>query len=167
MEIKDVIKKKIEADSEFKEWKNSNKNYYLVHCFKMLDPANRDEWQIGYYNSEKDKMITFIVEKDDIRMVPEKDIFRKEKEKIKEIDLKKVKLSLDKILEMAKDLMKKEYKGEMAMKTIILLQHLDVGQVWNLTFLTSSFKTLNIKIKSDDGKIVKHELTSLLQFEAG
>lgn len=166
MDIKAIIKK-LKADSEFNNWKKINKDYYLVHCFKMLDPANRDEWQIGYYDDKNDKMVTFIVEPGEIRMVPEKDIFRKEKQRIKEIDMKKVKLSLDKILDIAKKFIDKKYKGEMSMKTIILLQHLDVGQVWNLTFLTNSFKTLNLKISSESGKVLKHELTSLLQFEAG
>ncbi len=166
MDIKAVIKR-LTADSEFNNWKKSNSGYYLVHCFKMLDPANRDEWQIGYYNGKKDRMVTFIVEPDDIRIVPEKDIFRQKKKKIKEIDMKKVKLSLERILEKAKDFMKKRYSQEIAMKTIILLQHLNIGQVWNITFLTNSFKTLNLKINSEDGKVLKHELTSLLSFEAG
>jgi len=166
MDIKPILKK-LNADSEFNEWKKYNKDHYLVHCFKMLDPANRDEWQIGYYNSEKDNMVTFVVEKEDIKLVPEKDIFRKEKKKIKEIDLKKVKLSLDKILDIANKFINKKYKGEQTIKTIILLQHLDIGQVWNITFLTNSFKTLNLKINSENGKVLKHELTSLLQFEAG
>lgn len=166
MDIKSIIKK-LNSNSEFKKWHNSNKDYYLVHCFKMLDEANEDEWQIGYYNDKKDRMVTFIFQKDDIKMVPEKDIFRKKKEKIKKIRLEKIKLSLEKVLQKAKDFIDKEYYEENAMKTIILLQNLDVGQVWNLTFLTNSFKTLNLKIDSENGKVLKHELTSLLQFEAG
>lgn len=166
MEIKAIIKK-LSSNSEFKKWKQSNKDYYLVHCFKMLDEANEDEWQIGYYNSKKDSMVTFLVQKDDIKMVPEKDIFRKERQEIQEIKLEKVKLSLEKILDIAKDFTNKKYAGETRMKTIILLQHLDIGQVWNITFLTNSFKTLNLKINSENGKVLKHELTSLLQFGAG
>ena len=30
--------------------------YYLVHAFKMLDKANQDEWQIGYYDNKNDEM---------------------------------------------------------------------------------------------------------------
>ena len=166
MEIKSVIKK-LDNNKEFKKWKADNKDFYLVHAFKMLDECNKDEWQIGYYDSKEDKMVTFIVEKDDIKMVPEREIFRKEKQEIKKIDLNRIKISLEKILDLAKDFTNKEYCGEKSLKTIILLQNLDIGQVWNITFLTNSFKTLNLKINSENGKILKHELTSLLQFEAG
>lgn len=163
MDVKAVFKK-LEGDSEFKEWKKSNKDHYLVHAFKMMDKANENEWQFGFYNNKRDNMVTFIVS-EDIRLVPEKEIFRKERKKIKEISLDKVKLSLEKILEIAKEFIKENYKGETIMKTIVLLQNLEIGQVWNLTFLTNSFKTLNLKVNSDEGKVLKHELTSLLDVQ--
>ena len=52
-------------------------------------------------------------------------------------------------------------------KTIAILQNIELGQLWNITLVTSSLKTINIKIDAKTGKTIKHELISLFQFRAG
>ena len=52
-------------------------------------------------------------------------------------------------------------------KIIAIIQNLDKEQIWNVTFLTQSFKTLNLKIKSDNGEIIEKKLDSLFKIEKG
>ena len=76
---------------------------------------------------------------------------------IKELDAEKVRLEFDEALEKAKEFQKKEYRNEQILKEIFILQHIERGQVYNITFLLSSFKTLNIKIDAASGEIVSHQ----------
>jgi len=166
MQTKDIIKDLCEH-SEFKNWKKENKDCYLVHVFKMLDEPNEGIWQIGYYNKEKDKITTFFIEKDDIKVIPEEEAYKRPKSIIKELKIDKVKTSMEEAMEKANEIMKKEYSQEQPVKTILILQNIKEGLVWNITFVTQSFKTLNIKISAETGKVVSHELISLMQFNAG
>ena len=59
METKTILEK-LEASKEFTEWKKDNPDTYLVHFFKMLDKENVNEWQIGFYNSNKRMITTFV-----------------------------------------------------------------------------------------------------------
>lgn len=165
MEIKEVIDKLCQ-NPEFKEWKKHDKECYLVHAFKMLDDLNENIWQIGYYNKKNDKITTFFIENDDIKIIPEEEVYKKEKKEIKKLDIKKVKISMQDSLKKANELLKNKYK-ESSMKTVLILQNIDEGLVWNITFVTNSFKTLNVKIDANNGKILKHELTPLMEFKAG
>ena len=58
---------KLKKSTAFKEWFAVNKKQTLSHAFAMCDSeqaaSDIAEWQIGYYNSEKDRMTTFFVGK--------------------------------------------------------------------------------------------------------
>ncbi|HLD42296.1 MAG TPA: hypothetical protein VJB06_04615, partial [archaeon] len=73
----------------------------------------------------------------------------------------------DKAIGICDAFRKKNYPSENSIKTIIVLQNLSIGQVWNLTYLTSAFSTLNIKIDASNGKILKHTLVPLFRFDKG
>ena len=59
-----------------------------------------------------------------------------------------------------------EYKQETPFKIITILQKLDIGQVYNITYVTQSFKVLNFKIDSSNGKVLKKSLKSIMEFKA-
>ncbi|MBW2980270.1 hypothetical protein KY360_02540 [Candidatus Woesearchaeota archaeon] len=160
--------KQLESDSEFKEWKKENKECYFSYAFNMVKNSNElDDWQLGFYNKKNDKVTTFIIKKDDVEMKPEEDIFKKEETEIKEIDLKEAKLNIDDVLKKASGLQKEKYPKELPVKVILILQNLPgLGNLWNITYLTQSFNTLNIKISSSNGKILKHNLAALVDFKA-
>ena len=86
MKLKDVIKK-LESHSEFVEWKKKNNGYYLAHAFMMMDKANENMWQIGYYNPKKDKITSFILEGDNLNISPELNIFKRPGVKVKKLDV--------------------------------------------------------------------------------
>jgi len=156
--------KKLEDSKEFKDFKKQNKEAYLAHVFYMLDEANQDIVQIGYYNKSKDRITTFVVEGDNITKNPEAEVFKEQEIMMKPIDLSKVKINVNEAVDIAEKLQKDKYKQEIPVKKIAILQHLPLGQVWNITFVTQTFKTLNIKIDSGTKKIVSEKLLSIIEF---
>lgn len=166
MQVKDVIEK-LCTHPEFKEWEKGNKECYLVHVFKMLDEANENIWQVGYYDKKKDRITSFYIEHDDIKVIPEEEVYKKEKKAIKRLDMNEVRVNMREALDISNKLLKEEYEEEQSMKTILILQNIDEGLVWNITFVTHSFKTLNVKVDANKKKIIKHELTPLMEFKAG
>ena len=161
MEILSAIKR-LENEPRFKEWKKTNKHSYLAYAFRMIDEPDKD-WQIGYYNKD-DTMTTFTIEKDDIKVTPEEEVFKKPKTKVNKLNLSSVKVDFDKALDIAINQQQKKYKKDAPLKRIIILQSLDIGTVWNITFVTQCFNTLNFKISGSDGKIKEEKLTPLMDF---
>jgi uncharacterized membrane protein YkoI len=164
MEIKDLIKR-LEESKEFKDWKEKNKDSFLAHIFKMLDDANKDDWQIGFYNKD-DTMTTFIITPADIKIAETENIFKKPEAKIQKLDLEKVKVDITKSLETAEKIQTTEYKQETPFKIITILQKLDLGQVYNITYVTQTFKVLNFKIDAKNGKVLKKTLQTIMDFKA-
>ena len=162
MEFENIIHK-IESMKEFKEWKDKHKHYYLAHAFVMLDEPNKDIWQIGYYDKESNKVATVILEGEKIAFVPEQEILQATQQ-ITELKPADVKLTVDKALEIAKACIKEHYPRELLLKSFFIIQHLPEGTVFNITFLTQSFGTINIKILTIDGKIFKHSMERLANF---
>jgi hypothetical protein len=165
MEVKDIVKK-LECSKEFKEWKKDNSSSYLVHVFKMFDKPNENVWQIGYYDKEKDTITTFTIEEGIVTINPESEIFKKEETKVSKLDLSKVRKDLEEVLAIANRFQNEKYSQDKPMKIIVILQNLSIGQVYNVTFVTQTFNTLNMKIDVADGKILKQQLISLMDFRA-
>jgi len=160
MEPKDTINK-LESSKEFKSWITKNKNSYLVHIFRMFDV---DEFQIGYYN--KDDTITTFIVNDKVETIPKTKIFKPGKEKVPKLEIGKVKIDFEKAFGLANEIQKKDFAVHVPIKKIAILQKLKLGQVYNITFLTQTFKMLNLKINSSDGKVVKKELVPIIEFKS-
>ncbi len=160
--VLDKILKRLEDSKVFKEWYNNNQNYYLVHAFLMIDPKVKQTWQIGYYNKKKDKIITFDVG-DEIVKNPEAEVF-KNSGIVKKLDLKRVKIDYKKAINIAEKFAKQHYPNYSIGKKIVILQNLD-KQVWNITFISNSFETLNVKVNVEDGKVFYHNLTKIFSVD--
>lgn len=155
---------KLKNSEIFKDWRKENEKSHLAHVFILLDEANKGEWQIGYYTPETSKITTFVVG-EDISQNPDEEVFKKPGTTVKGIDLDKVKKELDSVVKSADNLQQEKYKPHTPVKKIVILQNLDIGQVWNVTYVTSSMQTLNIKIDSETGEIKEDKLVSLIEFK--
>lgn len=155
----------VQNSQQFKDWREHNKDAYLTHAFTLVDELNLDVWQIGFYDAKKDVITTFIVHKGQIEAMPETEkVFKEEDRTIKPLEPSKAKITFNKVREISDDLQKKEYKSSQPFKKIFILQNLEQwGQVWNVTFITTDFKTLNMKINAEDGKVLSHKLISIIQ----
>jgi len=155
--------KELEASSEFQKYKNKNQDIFLAHVFYMIDEVNKDIVQVGYYNKKTEKIVTFVMEKGKICTNPEEQVFKEQKTVINPIELSRVKINIEEALKIAEELRNEKYKDQLPIKRIAILQHLPLGQVWNITYVTQAFKTLNIKIDSKTKKIVSDKLVSIVE----
>ena len=161
--LKDKIEK-LESSEVFKNWRSENEDGHLAHVFILFDELNKDDWQIGYYSPKHHKITTFVVG-ENITQNPAEEVFKDEESVVQELNVEKCKLDVESALKKAEDLQKEKYKTQIPAKKIVILQHLDVGQVWNITYITQSMQTLNIKIDSETGEIKSDKLISLIEFK--
>lgn len=164
MELKPALKK-LKESREFKDWAKKNKDTFFSYAFKMIENGKSSQWQLGFYRRATDRITTFIVDESLIEIKDDDEIFKKPDTEVKQIDMEKAKLPFKEALEKAGEFQKKEYPKELVSKTIAILQNLEEhGTVWNITYLTQSLKTLNMKINPENGKVITHNLDSLMSF---
>lgn len=158
---KDNILDNLEKSEEFKKWKGEHTDSYLAHIFRMDDGKGEELCLVGYYNND-DTITSFEVNGDDIVLKSCEEIFKKDDSVVKQLDMDKVGLDFEQIKSIAEEFREKNYKNELPTKKIFILQNIDVGQVWNITIVTLSFNTLNLKIDANTGEIIHHHLASLM-----
>ncbi|MBU1202400.1 MAG: PepSY domain-containing protein [Nanoarchaeota archaeon] len=158
MLLKTAIKK-LEESKEFKEFIKENKNHYLAHAFTIIDKIQQN-WQIGYYGKETDKVVVFEVGKN-ISRFPEEEVFKKPEHKVKPLNLKKIKLTLEEALNIAEKLVSEKYSYETINKTIVIVQNLET-EMYNLTLVTQTLHIINIKIDAHTGTILKEFRQSVM-----
>jgi len=164
MELKQALEK-LTGSKEFKDLNIKNNDIYFSYGFIMLENSKIGPWHIGYYHVSTDKMITFIVDKKEIKKEKEEEIFKKPGVEVKEVDIGKMKISYDKILKIAREFQKRKYPNEIVGKTLAIIQNLErYGNIWNITHITHSFNTLNMKINVENGTVISHNLESVMSF---
>ena len=157
----------LEKDKKFKDWKKKHKTSCLSYGFLAIDPQIPMDWQLGYYNEKKDTITTFAMQDGKLADLREDKILKKKDAKVLPIDIKKLKLNVEEIMELVDKFQKKKYSDEIGLKTIIIIQKLPkLGTIWNITIVTQSFKTLNIKIDASTGKVKEESLSSLVKGKA-
>lgn len=166
MEIKEEIGL-LQKSKEFIGWRKKNKSHYLSYALFITGEDN-DKLQVGYYDKNKDKVTTFDIlckdKRELIKIEPEENVFKKPEAKVEELKMEEVKIDVNDVLQISDRLQKEKYPGEVPVKIVIILQKLDpYGQIYNVTYVTKCFKTLNMKIDSETGDIVEDDLVSLIQ----
>lgn len=140
-------------------FKNLNKKLYLCSCFSI-----DDDWQYDFYDKKNEKITSFKLD-NEIKVIDEESkVFQKEKVALEKLDLDDIKINLAEAL-LKVEKIRKEKTSEGVNKKIIILQCIEVP-LWNISFLTSGFNILNVKINAVDGKIISEKFESLLNFRA-
>ncbi len=152
---------KLKIRAVFKQWAKENNKFFLAHAFVMLDEANKNIWQFGYYCRDADKFSTFVVEENEVNLIQNQEVFKGEGD-IKELRAEDVKLEADEMLKIGEKCKEEHYPNEEVFKTFYIIQNSAIGEIYNLTFLTKSFKAINIKISVEDGKILQHSINLLV-----
>ncbi len=146
----------IEASDVFKEWKKDHENWHLAHGFLM--PEDSLDWQVGY--SDGEQVVTFT--QNPIQMIPAQEVNKMPGTSIPALAADAVTLSLADAQDAFEKIHKEKYKAEDLFKKIYLIQVIDGTPVYNVTGLTRSFKTLNMKIAMD-GSILSESLSALVE----
>lgn len=161
MELKEALKK-LNSSKEFKEWKQKNPDTFFSYALKILEETKEQPWNLGFYRKSTGKVVTFIVD-EKIDMQEEEEIFKNPDTEVKPIETEKAKMPFRDILKKVKDFTDKTYSNELINKTIAILQNLEkYGTVWNITHITHSFNTINIKADAEDGKVLYNNIESIM-----
>lgn len=158
MDLHHALKKLHESD----EYKARPKQCFLAHAF-VMHVGDAQEWQIGYFCEDEDRMLSFAIG-DTIDMLPPAEVLKSDVG-IKELDPKLVKISPADALAAAEKTRKQHYPASLPMRTFYIIQHLENATVYNITFITRDFATVNIRIDATSGKVVKHSSAQLVAFD--
>lgn len=161
MEVQEVLEH-LTKSSLFLEWKRKEHTSYLTTLFAVVTD-NRKEWQVGYYNPHEDTMTSFVIGPT-ITIVPGEKILKEPDSQVRPLVVEEVGIDADAALMSAKEFQKQKYPAELPLKTLLVLQHLDLGQVYNITYVTRSFNTLNIKVDAAKGIVLQDSLMNLVEF---
>ncbi len=153
--IKELIKK-LQSSKEFKGYKKNNPDSYLCAFFQMEHP------QLDYYNKKTKEMTTFTINTE-IETKTTNKIFQKERRDVEELKMDEIKVNLDKAINEIDKISKKQGIKQL-MKRIIILQKIKIP-IWNISYITSDFKILNVKINAIDGKIIDEKIDSVIKFK--
>jgi len=166
MDFQQVVKD-LEASEKFKRWKEEHAASFLAHVFMMFDEPNKNSFQIGYYNKDKDRITSFIVEDGKVEELPASEVLKDSGHELEMLEIRKVQVSGEEALEIAGELHAEEYSTHPVMKKFFILQTLEGRPVFNLTFFTQDLKTINFKIDAESGEMLKHSLKELIHFDKG
>lgn len=136
----------------FKDYKKNNPKIFLLSAFTILENEELI-WQLNYYNPDKDNLVTFIPIKN--KRTEEQKLF-KENNDIQKLDLKKI--NINKALEIINKLLNERFPLEKINKKIITIYTIKDKALWNFMMLTSSLKTINIKLDALTCEIISQEI---------
>ena len=158
MELAEAVQK-VKGSDAYKQWEHKG---FLAHAFVMLEDTAFNSWQLGFY--ENDKVTTFVLKDNAITIVPAADILKSNRE-IQELSLDKVKLTAQQALDKAKEVRQDKYPVDLSMRTFMIIQVLEHGMVYNITFLTKTLKTVNVKVSTLDGSVKHHSCEPLVSMQ--
>ena len=167
MRFKEILSK-VQSSDEFKKWYAEHDSAFFAHIF-FTDEQTEEQtdvitYDVGYYVPTEDKIASFEVG-DGVCLKDYSEVFKKPGTTLKKIEIEKIKISAEEALDKAKEEQEKKHSACQPFKRIVILQHLDVGQVWNITYITRTFKTLNIKVSAETGKIVEDKIHNIFEFD--
>ncbi len=153
----------VQKSPVYQSWLEDHPEAYLSSFFKIIESQDVDWWQVDFYYPKGDTITSFVV--DDKVKLATKDaaIFKKEKDTVPALDLTTVHVDVSKALHVAQDLQKEKYKTEKTSKTVVLLQNVR-RTIWNISFLTSSFKLVNIRVDAKTGNVLEDSIVPLFDF---
>lgn len=150
----------------FLKWKKNHSKSYLSHFFCQLDNQFKivSEWQIGLFDSETNKITVFVLLKEtDFEIKPEEDVFKKEESQVEPLEMKNLKISFEKAIEIFKANYQEFFPKSVLGGGFVIVQSLDERTLWNLTFITKEIKFVNIKIDTRSGDISDHQVIEMVK----
>ncbi len=157
----------LKANKKFQEWKKSHEDWFLTHVLIMIEPEQEHKYDIGFYGKKEGLMTTFLIDKEckSLELNKDQKVFKDPEHEIQPLDMEKVTTSYEVALELAGDLQKTKYPTHQPIKEVVLLQNIKEGQVWNITFVTKTFKTLNIKVDAEKNEIISDKLVDVFHVD--
>jgi len=151
MELKDAVAM-IEEDPRFTDWKRDHADYFFASGFFMEDGS----WQLGYSNGEK------LVSVSDEGFSAPQEVVKRPGEKIVGMDVSLVTLPLEEAQQKFTQTANEHYGKELIVKYITIAQVIDGEVLYNITGMTQTLNTINVRINMD-GQVIGHSMDSLIE----
>ena len=164
MKLQDVLER-VESSKTFEYWKKDNEGSYLSSFFKIVEAEDKNWWQLDFYNPKKDKMTSFVAEKEIKLVGKDSKIFKREHDKVEKLILEKVHVDAGKAVQICLDLLKDKYDNAKVTKKIVILQNVQ-SIIWNISLLTPTLKLLNVRIDADSGAVLEDSYKNMLEFRS-
>ncbi len=153
---------KLSSAEVFTSWQEKNPKSYLYLFFTITEELPV-AWEVGFFNAKDHTAAAFLVS-DEVKLLEgDSKVFKPVHESVDELQLKKVRLSVEDALSAVEKLRAEKYKNEIPHKKIIILQQVK-RPLWNITLLTAGLNVLNVKVDARSGEVLEHELRSALSF---
>lgn len=158
--------KLLSGNQLFLDWKKNHPKSHLSHFFCQLDNQFKaiSEWQIGLFDAENSKITVFVpLPKGDFEIRPEEDVFKKDDSKVELLEMKNLKISFEKAIEIFKNNYLQFFPKAVFGGGFVILQNLDERTLWNITFITKEIKFVNLKIDVHSGDISDHQEIKMIE----
>ena len=153
---------KVEQSETFKEWKSGTPKAFLSSLFVLID-GQRKDWQAAFYDPDSEHTTAFIID-DPVSLIPPSPTFKEPGTAVQALNISKVTVDLPECLAVVAERQRKEFPAAMPSKIIAILQHLPIGQVYNVTYVTTMFSTLNMKGNAATKDIFEAKLIPIVSF---
>jgi len=155
----------LDKSAEFKKWREANPKDYLAHVFCMIETEEPSGYDIGFFDPKEQKMCSFTIDEalSNVMFAGESEVFKRPEDAVKALDPSKVRIEAEQALETASKVQAEKYPKDKPFKKVVILQNIDEGQVWNITYITQTFKTLNMKIDAASGEVLDDRIVDLVQ----
>jgi hypothetical protein len=163
MQIKEIIAK-AQTSEEYKKFHKEQPDAYLTHVFFMDDGKGIGAYDVGFYSKKAQKIASFEVTDSGVCLKDLSEPFREPGKEIDKLDMAKVKITPEDAIETAKALQKEKYPQSIPTKRIVILQNFNKHHIWNITYVTMKFETLNIKVDAETGKISYDNVQKIFDF---
>ena len=155
---------RVQTSDVYKTWETSHEQGYLSSFFAIVEGDAPKSWQVDFYTPDKDQITSFTLNGETIEMQESSKIFKEKETKVEQLDLTNVKKDLQEAFEIANMVSEEQCKGETITKKIVILQNIK-QPLWNLSYITSSFNILNVKIDAEKGTIIDTNKQSAFSFK--
>ena len=164
MNFKETLDK-IEASQEYKTFKTNHPDAQLCAGFFIKDFLSNDSKDSIDYK-EKDKIFTFNVLQDEIKMYEDELMDLPNTPKLQPLLKNETKIEVDDLKSIALDRAHEEGSGAKFNKIIAVLQTHEEDnikrQIWNLTCMLDQLIILHILIDCNSGEIIKFQRKSFM-----
>ena len=149
-----------------------------------------NEWLISYYDKKSDSFTTF--SSLGTQRAAKEQAFKKGKS-LPKLDADAIRVGISKGIEIAEGIRASNYRGEETSRVIAILQPLtqdeilagnesdrggkgnsknkaspaaanSIRPVWNVTYITTAYNVINVKVDAETGKVLSHRLSGVMDF---
>jgi hypothetical protein len=156
--------KKVIDSNLFQKWREVHKKAYLCSFFMLIGEKNPMSWQVDFYNPMDDTITSFLADDEVKQIHKDSKIFKPGKNRLNKLVLDNIKINLKEAYGAIENLKNEKYKAEIPARQIIILQNLKTP-LWNITYMTTSFKLLNFKVDAITGDIMEEEVRYLFSLD--